>query len=150
MLLRRHRGSGLPAAFLRSLAADAPEYARLMKEKLRLETLVDAAALAPDPRATSLEPGDRGAAVVALRDRLIAHGLSAPHLPRRSMTRPMQAAVQRFQLDHGLTADGVAGDQHDCRAERRRRKQRLQVRRRRDGAPALDGRCARVARATSG
>ena len=58
-------------------------------------------------RAKALVPGDTGAAVVALRDRLIAMGYMT-----RSATQTydaaMQSAVQRFQLDHGLIADGNA------------------------------------------
>lgn len=107
VLLQKIATSGDPSAFLRSLPPKAPEYARLMKEKIRLESLGEAAALAPI-RADRLEPGSRGAEVVALRDRLIALGYMG-----RSATavydRPLRAAVQRFQLEQGLTGDGVAG-----------------------------------------
>ncbi len=54
------------------------------------------------------EPGDSGNGVVILRNRLMAMG----YLPRSAATTydaKMQKAVQQFQMDHGLTADGVAG-----------------------------------------
>nr|WP_322325870.1 L,D-transpeptidase family protein [Cypionkella sp.] len=94
-----------PEAYLRALLPVAPEYARVMKEKLRLErespSMIGISA-------AKLSPGDSSAAVVALRDRLIELGYMG-----RSATAiydgQMQRAVQRYQLDQGLTADGVAG-----------------------------------------
>jgi L,D-transpeptidase YcbB len=98
---------GDASALLRSLPPKAPEYARLMKEKLSLEARMAAGGWGAPVMAASLAPGDTGADVVALRDRLVAMGYL-----RRSATaiydRDMQAAVQRFQIDHGLTADGSA------------------------------------------
>jgi L,D-transpeptidase YcbB len=96
-----------PGAFLHGLAPKAPEYARLMKEKLALEASLRAG-WGAEVTAEKLQPGDSGADVVALRDRLVALGYLG-----RSATqhydKTIQAAVQRFQLDHGLLADGVAG-----------------------------------------
>ena len=96
-----------PDAYLRNLAPHAPEYARLVKEKLRLESAGAEPQLA-FISADKLGPGDRGTEVIALRDRLMALGYMG-----RSATatydRQLQMAVQRFQLDQGLTADGVAG-----------------------------------------
>ena len=94
-----------PDAYLSALHPTAPEYARLVKEKLRLEreppSLIGISA-------QKLVPGDDGSAVVALRDRLIELGYMG-----RSATAvydgQMQRAVQRYQLDQGLAADGVAG-----------------------------------------
>lgn len=98
---------GDAAALLRSLPPKAPEYARLMKEKLSLDARIAAGGWGAPVMADALSSGDTGAAVVALRDRLVAMGYL-----RRSATaiydRDMQAAVQRFQIDHGLTADGRA------------------------------------------
>jgi len=97
-----------PAAFLASLPPSAPEYARLLREKLRLERLLSVGGWGPNVSGGSLEPGASGANVVALRDRLVAMGYM-----ERSATQTydasIQAAVQRFQQAHGLTADGVAG-----------------------------------------
>lgn len=96
-----------PQALLRGLPPKTPEYARLMKEKLALEARIAGGGWGAAVQADVLVPGDTGADVVALRDRLVAMGYL-----RRSATaiydRDMQAAVQRFQIDHGLTADGRA------------------------------------------
>ncbi|MFC3180381.1 L,D-transpeptidase family protein [Cypionkella sinensis] len=104
-LLAAIAAAPVPETYLASLLPTVPEYARLMKEKLRLEHD------APSEigiSASKLSPGDSGAAVVALRDRLIELGYMG-----RSSTAvydaQMQRAVQRYQLDQGLAADGVAG-----------------------------------------
>lgn len=98
-----------PARFLRDLAPDAPEYARLMKEKLRLEQRIMAGGQGVSLTADKLQPGDRGQDVIALRDRLAELGYLG-----RSATQDydttISAAVRRFQADHGLLADGVAGE----------------------------------------
>ncbi len=98
-----------PAAFLRALPPQSPEYARLMKEKMRFEDLVARGGWGDEVPARKLEPGDSGPAVVALRNRLIAMG----YLDRTSASTydsKMRQAVLAFQDDHGLAADGVAGD----------------------------------------
>lgn len=95
--------------FLRQLAPKAPEYARLMKEKFALEAVVAGGGFGPLVGSKALEPGDGGAAVIALRDRLTALG----YLDRAisaSYDALLAEAVQRFQLDHGITADGRAGE----------------------------------------
>jgi murein L,D-transpeptidase YcbB/YkuD len=98
-----------PLAFLRALPPQWPEYARLMKEKIALEAVVAAGGWGPDIPGGKLAPGATGDRVIALRDRLVAQGYLA-----RSATpvfdSQITAAVQQFQLDHGLTADGVAGE----------------------------------------
>lgn len=101
--------AGNPAVLLRNLPPDAPEYARLVKEKLALEAGLARGGWGPAVQASSLAVGDAGAAVVALRDRLVAMGYL-----RRSATavydESIRAAVQRFQMDHGLAADGEADE----------------------------------------
>jgi murein L,D-transpeptidase YcbB/YkuD len=97
-----------PETFLRDLAPEAPEYALLMRERLRLQSLIAAGGWGKTVPAEALAPGDAGDAVVALRDRLVSMGYLG-----RSVTAvydaEIQRAVQRFQLNHGLEADGVAG-----------------------------------------
>lgn len=97
-----------PAAYLSSLPPSSPEYARLLREKLRLERLLAQGGWGETVSGGTLEPGASGARVVALRDRLVAMGFLA-----RSATQTydasIQSAVQQFQAAHGLTADGVAG-----------------------------------------
>ena len=97
-----------PAAFLRALPPKSPEYVRLMKAKLQLEKKLSKGGWGPKVAAKFLKPGQSGAAVVSLRNRMIAMGYM-----RRSSSRTydgaLQKAVQQFQFDHGLPADGVAG-----------------------------------------
>ncbi|TLP56901.1 murein L,D-transpeptidase [Parasedimentitalea maritima] len=97
-----------PMSFIRSLTPASPQYRALMKEKLRLEALLQQGGWGPTVLNRKLEPGQSGADVVALRDRLIVMGYL-----QRSATRDydlaMESAVQQFQSDHGLEVDGVAG-----------------------------------------
>ncbi|WP_417472562.1 L,D-transpeptidase family protein [Leisingera sp.] len=97
-----------PFAFMRSLVPTSSQYRALQREKLRLEKLIAAGGWGPTVNAKKLEPGDEGAAVVALRNRLMAMG----YLGRSASGRydaAMERAVQAFQSDHGLAVDGVAG-----------------------------------------
>ncbi|PRX31974.1 Murein L,D-transpeptidase YcbB/YkuD [Meinhardsimonia xiamenensis] len=107
-LLERVAAADDPAPLLRSLAPRSPEYARLMRAKRELEAQLARGGWGPRVPASSLRPGDQGAAVVALRDRLVAMGYM-----ERSLSAvydgKLQQAVQAFQLDHGLPADGIAG-----------------------------------------
>lgn len=97
-----------PAAFLRSLPPGAPEYTRLMREKLRLERLLAQGGWGPATGDARLEPGATGPDVVALRNRLIAMGYMR-RSASQTFDRAMLDAVQSFQLAHGLTPDGIAG-----------------------------------------
>jgi L,D-transpeptidase YcbB len=96
-----------PAELLHGLLPTTPRYAQLMRAKLAIEARIAKGGWGPVVRAKALVPGDKGEAVVALRDRLIAMGYL-----QRSATNTfdaaIQSAVQRFQLDHGLIADGSA------------------------------------------
>ncbi|MCI2398261.1 L,D-transpeptidase family protein [Aliiroseovarius subalbicans] len=97
-----------PAKFLKALPPKSTEYARLMKEKIRLEKLLGKGGWGQAVPAKALKPGATGNAVVILRNRLIAMGYL-----KRSATQTydtnIQRAVQLFQLDHGLNPDGVTG-----------------------------------------
>lgn len=107
LLLTQLAAATAPAAYLRNLAPKAPEYARLMKEKLRLEAAIAAGGFGADITATAFEPGQTGVDVVMLRDRLITLGYLGPSAVG-SYDRQVRSAVQRFQLDQGITADGIA------------------------------------------
>ena len=96
------------AGFLNALSPIAPEYARLMKEKLTLEALIATGGYGPEIEADSVAPGDSGAAVVALRDRLMRLGYLSRSFGA-AYDGDIPAAVQQFQRDNGITADGVAG-----------------------------------------
>ncbi|AXI48871.1 murein L,D-transpeptidase [Sulfitobacter sp. SK012] len=97
-----------PASYLRGLAPRTMEYNALMKQKLALEALARNGGWGPVVKSSKLEPGQTGNAVVQLRNRLMKMGYL-----RRSNAQAfdvtMRAAVQQFQTDHGLEADGVAG-----------------------------------------
>ncbi|GAA3876312.1 L,D-transpeptidase family protein [Celeribacter arenosi] len=97
-----------PRAFLKSLAPKSPEYTRLLKEKSNLERVLGKGGWGPTVPGGKYEPGQSNNGVVALRNRLIAMG----YLKRTNSTSydaNMQRAVQIFQLQHGLSHDGVAG-----------------------------------------
>ncbi|WP_281841495.1 L,D-transpeptidase family protein [Sinisalibacter aestuarii] len=97
-----------PEAFMHSLVPGSDEYARLMHKKFELERLIERGGWGQQVQAGALKPGESGLAVVQLRNRLIAMGYLS-----RSATitydAAIQGAVQRFQEDAGLNADGVAG-----------------------------------------
>ena len=97
-----------PSGFLKALAPSTREYTALMKEKLRLERLSAKGGWGPRVSARVLKPGQSGAAVVELRNRLIAMGFMK-RSNRRSYDADIQSAVQKFQMAHGLITDGVAG-----------------------------------------
>ena len=107
-LLHRMEGEPGPARALRALAPVAPEYGRLMRQRAALERVVAAGGWGPPVEAPTLEPGDEGPAVVALRDRLFAMGFLA-----RSASPAYDAALRRavtaFQERAGLATDGIAG-----------------------------------------
>ena len=97
------------AAYLDGLAPTAPEYARLMKEKFALEAIVAAGGYGAQIAADAVAPDSTGEILVQLRDRLLALG----YLSRSFSTDydgDIRAAVQRFQLDNGIAADGEAGE----------------------------------------
>ncbi len=97
-----------PREVLRALPPQSQNYARLMKEKLRLKHLITQGGWGPLVPAETLKPGQEGGEVIALRDRLIAMGYLNRSASRDYDVR-LQQAVQAFQTDHGLEPDGVAG-----------------------------------------
>lgn len=100
---------GDPEVVLDWLLPRSPQYMQLMKAKLGLETQIAAGGWGTTVPAAALEPGDTGPAVIVLRDRLVRMGYLAPTAVA-SYDRALQAAVTAFQLAHGLTADGTAGE----------------------------------------
>ena len=104
--------TGAPHRVLQSLPPQTNAYARLMKEKLRLERLIAAGGWGPTVPDQSMRPGDSGPAVIALRDRLAAMGYPGVYLGRSASGAyddRLQAAIRDFQRDHGLETDGIAG-----------------------------------------
>ena len=97
-----------PMAYMRALVPASPQYRALLREKFRLEALAAKGGWGGSVPGGKLEQGDTGPAVIALRDRLVAMG----YLTRSATARydhDLEMAVQRFQSDHGLEPDGVAG-----------------------------------------
>jgi L,D-transpeptidase YcbB len=97
-----------PVHFLRDLAPQSVEYARLVAAKARLESVIRAGGWGPAVQAERLEPGATGPAVIALRNRLIVMGFLEP-TATGSYDAQVESAVRDFQLAHGLEDDGVAG-----------------------------------------
>ncbi len=97
-----------PVKFLRALPPKSPEYARLLKAKVKLEKQLGKGGWGPRVPAKALKPGQSGPAVVALRNRMIAMGYMR-RSASSSYDAALQKAVQLFQYDNGLATDGVAG-----------------------------------------
>lgn len=98
-----------PRAFMKALPPKSDEYARLMKAKMQLERQLGRGGWGQDvPAGRTLNPGDSGGSVVALRNKLIALGY-LNRTATQTYDSKIQVAVQKFQMDHGLSADGVAG-----------------------------------------
>ena len=97
-----------PVDYLQGLAPQTQEYAQLRKARIDLMQASAAGGWGPAVRADKLEPGASGAAVVALRDRLIAMGY-LQRTATQTYDNAIQRAVQLFQMDNGLEADGIAG-----------------------------------------
>ncbi len=98
-----------PQSFLKKLAPTTKDYVALQKEKLRLEKLLGMGGWGDTVQAKSLKPGQSGGAVVQLRNRLIRMG-HMRNTNASSYDTKLQAGVQQFQIAHGLSADGVAGE----------------------------------------
>lgn len=98
-----------PARYLSGLAPSTPEYAQLLKAKGDLEAEVARGGWGPKIGSGKLQPGDSGAEVIALRDRLIRMDYLG-RTATRDYDSAIQKAVQAFQRDNGLNPDGVAGE----------------------------------------
>lgn len=106
LLAHAEAGAAEVAGLLADLVPRQPQYARLMKEKIALESQIAAGAPLPAIAAERLAMGDTGAEVVALRRKLRRLGYLGPSA-RQDFDRVMALAVQRFQTDMGLPVDGV-------------------------------------------
>jgi L,D-transpeptidase YcbB len=114
LLERLDEAASLETA-LDGLAPATPEYAALMAERQRLETLAAAGGWGDTvPDGPSLHQNDTSPRVPALRTRLarLGYETGAAADELRDANRfdaELHAAVQRFQREHGLLDDGVAG-----------------------------------------
>ena len=100
--------AGDPQAYMRTLAPATREYRALMKEKIRLEGLISTGGWGTSVPSAKFKSGATGNAVLALRNRLIRMGYMSSSASA-SYDSALEKAVQRFQLTHGLEADGMAG-----------------------------------------
>jgi murein L,D-transpeptidase YcbB/YkuD len=108
-VLMSRMASGDARTVLDWLVPTSTAYLHLMKAKIGLEGRIAAGGWGATVPVASLAPGDTGPAVVALRDRLVRMG----YLPASATAiydRSIEAAVLDFQVSHGLTADGTAGE----------------------------------------
>ncbi len=97
-----------PEATIRSLIPTDPRYTRLLKVKMELEQALSDGGWGPTVQANSLRVGDTGNSVISLRNRLIRMGYLSRSTTATYDTA-LERAVQNFQIDHGLEADGAAG-----------------------------------------
>lgn len=98
-----------PATYIRALPPKDPRYVQLQRARHDLMAAMDRGGWGPTVETGSVAPGDSGAGVVALRDRLIAMDYLKP-TATVSYDAAVQKAVLAFQIDHGILADGVAGE----------------------------------------
>jgi L,D-transpeptidase YcbB len=101
--------NGNPDRVMAWLLPKSPAYLALMKAKIGLEAEIAAGGWGETVTASGLGPGDTGPAVIALRDRLVRMGYLAP-TATAVYDRAIEAAVLDFQLNHGLTGDGIAAE----------------------------------------
>lgn len=95
--------------YLVSLAPQSSQYRALMAQKRTLEVLRDAGgwgATVPDGKKMSI--GSTSPRVVDLRNRLVRLGYLTPRTSVE-FDVTLDAAVKKFQSDHGLAQDGVVG-----------------------------------------
>jgi murein L,D-transpeptidase YcbB/YkuD len=108
-VLLSRMAAGDPRAVLDWLVPKSPAYVNLMKAKIGLEAVIEDGAWGAPVTASGLASGDSGPAVVQLRDRLVRMGYLAP-TASATYDRAVEAAVVDFQVNHGLTADGIANE----------------------------------------
>jgi murein L,D-transpeptidase YcbB/YkuD len=98
-----------PMGFIRNLAPSTPEYARLHRAIFEMKGLIARGGWGPRVGGGTLRPGDTGAQVVLLRNRLMEMG----YLSRTALAQydhRLQGAVAAFQASHGIEASGIAGE----------------------------------------
>lgn len=97
-----------PSGFFKALAPKHPEYARLIKEKRRLEKILGQGGYGPKVPVATLKPGTSSKNITKMRARLSALGYGRLGADPAFDDR-LKKVVQQFQTDYGLSVDGVAG-----------------------------------------
>lgn len=116
--LDRIREGAAPADVLDSVRPRLPVYPRLVDALARYRDIERGGGWPSVPADASVQEGDSGPAVVAVRERLTAGGseeerrLAATGTadPRR-FDADLTRAVEHYQRRHGLAVDGIAGDE---------------------------------------
>lgn len=96
------------SGFFKALAPTHPEYSRLLKEKQRLEQVVGRGGFGRKIPVATLKMGSSSQNVPVMRARLSAMGYGRLGADT-GFDAGLSNAVKQFQVDHGLTPDGVAG-----------------------------------------
>jgi murein L,D-transpeptidase YcbB/YkuD len=105
-------GTAPVAEALASFQPADPDYGRLVAEKARLEALGQSASWGPEvPDGPTLHPGEDDPRVASLRARLARLGYVVPagEIVGSAFDPGLTDAVEAFQHDYGLNADGVVG-----------------------------------------
>ncbi len=97
-----------PYLFMRSLPPQSQEYNNLLKARQRLLATMKQGGWGEFVPEDILKIGDRGPSVIALRNRLVAKGYLLRSVSA-VFDNTLLSAVMKFQLDHGLFADGIVG-----------------------------------------
>ena len=95
-------------AFFNLLPPQTENYKNLLAARQDYLSVLKTGGWGPQLLEEQLRPGDRGPNVVALRNRLMAQGYLHNSFSDR-YNKTLRSAVQKFQKDHGLSSDGVAG-----------------------------------------
>jgi len=101
--------AGDPAASLEGLAPRLAQYRDLRGALARLRGIEQRGGWPAVSGGPKLERGSSGVRVRQLRERLTASGDLAAGVADGLFDEPLEAAVLRFQADHGLEADGIVG-----------------------------------------
>ena len=98
-----------PVSFFKQIQPQVNDYVLLVREKRYLERTKKMGGWGERIKASILVPGDQGEEVVKLRNRLIRMGLMqksySPFYDNK-----LKRSVRKFQMLHGLSQDGIAGE----------------------------------------
>lgn len=99
-------------AFLDGMIPSEQTYRKLREALRRYRTILQAGGWQQVPPGPRLQPGATGPRVGLVRQRLVATGDLSPAAAAGSnfYDGALEAAVRRFQVRHGLDADGMVGD----------------------------------------
>ena len=101
--------AGDVGAVLAGLAPTEPGYRKLQDALASYRRIAAGGGWRKVPDGAKLKRDDRGAAVTALRRRLAAEGYLPADALAGSFDAAVEAAVRRFQAQHGIAADGAVG-----------------------------------------